>query len=101
MDIQDPTDTLARERMDAKRKEDASLAATREADDIRWLMGSMQGRRIVWGLLQRTGIFRSSFTGNSETFFREGARNIGLQYLAAVNEHCPEQYNLMVLEQKQ
>jgi hypothetical protein len=70
-------------------------------DDIKWLMGSRRGRRIVWRLLERTGVFRSSFTGNSETFFREGMRNVGLMLMAQINEACPEQYTQMVQEQRE
>ena len=89
---------------DAERQRRADLdKQTRliEIDDLRWLMGSKRGRRVTWRLLERTGIFRSSFTGNSETYFREGERNIGLFLLSLVNMHCPEQYALAAQEQRE
>ena len=71
-----------------------------EAEDFRWIMEHAQGRRFINRLLDRTGVYRSSFTGNSETFFREGARNVGLQLLAQINDLCPEKYPQMLQEMK-
>jgi hypothetical protein len=85
----------------ADREEKQRLTARQEADDVKWLMSDKRGRRLMWGLLEKTGLYRTSFTGNSETFFREGARNVGLTYMALINEHCPERYNSMVSEQRE
>ncbi len=71
-----------------------------EANDWKWLLSSKQGRRFTWRLLSECGVFRSSFTGNSETFFREGKRAVGLHMLAEISAHCPEQYALMQAESK-
>lgn len=100
MNRSDPTDIRSREKQEAIRKEAARKTAEQEAEDFKWIMADKRGRRVVWGLLERSGLYKSSFTGNSETFFREGARNVGLQYMALIHEHCPEKYNLMVSEQK-
>jgi len=70
-------------------------------DDIKWLLSSPRGRRIVWWLLSITGVFRTSFNASgSTTFFNEGGRNIGLQLLAKVQEHCMERYVEMLNEQR-
>lgn len=75
------------------------MAAESEASDIRWLMESEQGRRIVWRLLNRTGVFRSSFSSDALAMaFAEGNRNTGLQLLAQVHELCPDLYPEMVRE---
>lgn len=79
---------------------DRKASADMEAADFKWLMSDKRGRRIVWRLLEQTGVFRSSFTGNSETFFREGARNVGLKVLADLHEHAPEAYVLLLEEHK-
>lgn len=97
----DPFDLVGQERAKHQQDDKARLNLQSELDDIKWLMGSRRGRRIVWRLLERTGIFRSSFTGNSETFFREGMRNVGLMLMAQINEVCPEQYTTMVQEQRE
>lgn len=88
----------------ARRKESEDERRARrvaEGEDLRRVMSTASGRRFVWGQLERAGVFRSSFTGNSETFFREGQRNIGLMLLADVNEFCPEQYLTMLMESKE
>lgn len=97
----DPTDLRGQER--AKDQSDLERRAQRqrEIDDFKFVMSDKRGRRFMWRLLDRAGVFRSSFTGNSETFFREGMRNIGLMYVGELNEHCPERYLQMVNEHKE
>jgi hypothetical protein len=95
----DPLDLRGQERAKEQSDERQRLAVEQEKDDFKWLMGSKRGRRIVWRLLERTGVFRTSFTGNSETFFREGQRNVGLMLMAQIHEVCPDQYALMLKEQ--
>lgn len=95
----DPTDIAGNEQAQRDRKKQQRTEHYLAGEDMKWLMGSKRGRRIVWRLLERTGIFRSSFTGNSETFFREGMRNVGLALMAQINEACPESYMNMVKEQ--
>ena len=95
----DPLDLRGQEAAKEQSDERKRLAIGQEQDDFKWLMGSKRGRRIVWRLLERTGVFRTSFTGNSETFFREGQRNVGLMLMAQIHEVCPDQYALMLKEQ--
>lgn len=96
----DPLDLRGQERAKEESDERNRLTVEQERDDMKWLMGSKRGRRIVWRLLERTGVYRSSFTGNSETFFREGQRNVGLMLMAQIHEVCPDQYALMLKEQR-
>lgn len=95
----DPLDLRGQERAKEQSDERNKLSIEQERDDFKWLMGSKRGRRIVWRLLERTGVYRTSFTGNSETFFREGQRNVGLMLMAQIHEVCPDQYALMLKEQ--
>lgn len=81
-----------------QRSLDSKLARQVEANDTKWLMSSKQGRRWVWNFLGEAGVFRSSFTGNSETFFKEGKRAMGLMVLSEISTHCPEMYVLMQTE---
>lgn len=96
----DPTDIRAEQARDEAAKNAAAALVLGEKEDLVWLMSMPRGRRVVWRLLERTGLHRSSFTGNSTTFFNEGARNVGLQIQALVLEHCAEHYIEMLLEQK-
>ena len=101
MSTYDPFDLASQQRTKQETAERNKLTHDEEIDDIKWLMGSKRGRRIVWRLLERTGVFRSSFTGNSETFYREGMRNIGLVLMAQTNEAGPDLYASMVKEHQQ
>jgi hypothetical protein len=69
-----------------------------QADDIRWLVSTKQGRRVAARLIEHTGVYRNSFTGNSETFFKEGMRNVGLFLVAEIRKHAPESYAQIVNE---
>lgn len=78
----------------------AKNVATMKVHDWKWLMSTPRGRRIVWRLLEECGVYRSSFTGNSETFFREGERAVGLRILALIGAECVDDYAKMVAEQR-
>jgi len=41
-------------------------------------LGSAAGKRVLSDLLNACGVFESSFTGNSRTFYNEGKREIGI-----------------------
>lgn len=71
-----------------------------QVEDFKWLMAHKQGRRLMWRLLSMAGVFRTSMTGNSSTFFNEGRRDIGLQLMAEINDHSLDAYVLMLKEQK-
>lgn len=74
----------------------------REAEDLKWLLSSKRGRRIVYRLLQRAGVYRSSFNTNAlQMSFNEGNRNSGLMLLAAITDSSPERYAEMIEESKQ
>lgn len=82
--------------------DEAKLERAVEVDDFKFVMEDKRGRRMIWRLLAETGVFRLSFTGQMETTsFREGARNIGLKYMALIHEACPEKYQLMLKEQRE
>lgn len=95
----DPIDIRGQEREQAARDLRARLTRETEESDLKWLMGNKRGRRIVWRLLERAGVFRLSFNANSMTMaFNEGARNEGLRTLSLIHTLCPDQYLNMVRE---
>lgn len=98
MDHEDPTDVRAQDRqLAALRQSDKSEEALK-LDDFKWLMSSKRGRRIVWRLLEETGVYRTSMTGNSTTFFNEGQRNVGLKLMAMIHATATDAYVLMLNE---
>lgn len=99
MTSRDPTDIAGAEQ--AKKQEARRLKNLRntELDDIKWLMGEKRGRRFMWRLLSRTGIYATSFSTNGmQMAYREGERSVGLDFLADVHLECPDLHNLMTKE---
>lgn len=97
----DPFDLVGQQRARQVTDERDKLSRLEEADDLKWLMGSKRGRRIVWRLLERCGVYRTSFNTNALSMaFNEGSRNNGL-YLLSVIQAVPEKYVLMLQEQKE
>jgi hypothetical protein len=79
----------------AKRREQ------RDAEDLQLVLGSIQGRRLLWRYLSRCGVFQSSFSTNgSITFYNEGKRSIGLEILAEITATNPDAYLQMMKESK-
>jgi len=83
----------------AKRKE--KHRQDKNIMDMQHVLGSLNGRRLMWKYLTICGIFETSFsTDTNRTMFNEGQRNIGLAILADINEANPEAYLLMMKESK-
>ena len=99
MSTHDPLDIRGQERNQANRAMRDKLERESEESDIRWLMSSKRGRRVVWRLLDQAGVFRSSFNTNAMAMaFAEGNRNYGLRTLSQVHALCPELYPTMMKE---
>lgn len=82
----------------AKRSEESKR--NQELNDVEFVLSTPQGRRFLWRLLGVCHVFKTSFTGNSTTFFNEGKRDIGLRLLADINESSPDSYLKMMQEAK-
>jgi hypothetical protein len=94
-----PLDTDAQEAAQAQRLTEGALAKAKELADVQWLMGDVRGRRVVWSVLDRAGVFRSSFNQDAMVMaFAEGRRNEGLRMLALIESAAPESYILIQQE---
>ncbi|EPX4282881.1 TPA: hypothetical protein ACW4HL_002443 [Salmonella enterica subsp. enterica serovar Cerro] len=92
MDIDDEGRKAA---LDAKQQ----LLAQRDIDDIQFVMGSEQGRRVIWSLLEKGQVFGACFNVDPQiTAFNEGQRNLALVLFQRVMTHCPDQYLKMAAE---
>ncbi|EAA5679598.1 hypothetical protein D6R12_09725 [Salmonella enterica subsp. enterica serovar Weltevreden] len=81
--------------LDAKQQ----LLAQRDIDDIKFVMGSEQGRRVIWSLLEKGQVFGTCFNVDPNiTAFNEGQRNLALVLFQRVMAHCPDQYLKMAEE---
>lgn len=95
----DPLDIRGQEKTEADKKLRDKIHRENEELDLKWLMRSKRGRRIVWRLLDHAGVFRLSFNTNSMMMaFNEGNRNYGNRILAMIHSLCPELYPTMVKE---
>ena len=97
--INDPTD-LKRQERDAEAEEAVARERRRkELEDLRWLLGHPQGRRIVTRLLDEAGVYRSSFNHSGSVMaFNEGKRHIGLFLIAELIEASPDGFMKVLKE---
>ncbi len=95
----DPLDQDAQDKARKDRATRDKLTDLSETEDVKWLMGSKRGRRFLWRVLERAGVYRLSFNTNSMTMaFAEGARNEGLRLLETIHSACPDLYTTMLKE---
>ena len=95
----DPTDLRGQQL--SKQEADARARVLREAEiaDVKWLMSSPRGRRMMWRLLAISRVFQSSFDQNAmKMAFNEGHRNFGNQLFDEVMTFCPEMFPVMQRE---
>lgn len=71
------SDLIDTSKQDKQKKKD-TRRRDKELADIKKIVSTAEGRRFFWRLLSETGMYRTSFTGNSSTFMLEGRRQIGL-----------------------
>jgi hypothetical protein len=97
----DPSDLAGQEQSRIERNKRDKLATLQEVEDLKWLMSSKRGRRIVWRQLARAGVFQSTFHVTAMVMsFNEGRRNQGNALLADVLEHCPDRFLEMLTEHR-
>lgn len=95
----DPLDLQSQEKTQERVALRNKIELDNEEADLKWLMGSKRGRRIVWRLLDQTGVFRLSFNTNAmQMAFAEGNRNFGNRMLSMIQTVCPELYMQMTKE---
>lgn len=74
------------------KKERAVQREAKRLNGLRRVMNDPESRLWLWDLLSFCGINRTSFTGNSTTFFNEGQRNVGLRVQADLTKHFPKEF---------
>ena len=84
-----------------KKKEDAREATVeqREQDrhDMKVVLSSDAGRRVVWQMLEETRMFHCAFTGQSNgTIFNTGVQSVGLKLLQKILRVDPNILSIML-----
>ena len=70
-----------RERDQKEQEERLKVVREERVRALASVLSTEQGRRWVYGLLERCHVFHTTMTGNSYTFFNEGMRQIGLMLI--------------------
>jgi hypothetical protein len=87
----DPLDLKRQEQERRDHDTRQRIARQNEAADIRWLMDSERGRRLMWGWLTFCGLYRTPFDASTaQQSFNCGMHNVALMLNASVMEHCPD-----------
>lgn len=97
----EPTDLKSQARLtaeeQARQREEARIAA----EDLKWVMSNKRGRRYIWRLLAASKVFHQTFDTNAmKMAHNEGRRAMGLTLLNELMALCPENYDLMLKEQR-
>jgi hypothetical protein len=80
---------------------DKAAQRAQQTEDMKWLAGHPQGRRIAWRLLERAGVFRSTFNTNAMTMAaNEGTRSLGLFLLDELLDASPGVLTRMMQEHR-
>jgi hypothetical protein len=69
------------------------LCLEQEQADLAAVMATPEGQRVIWRILERSGIHRTSFDPNAlKMAFFEGRRDTGLWLEAEIARHCQHRY---------
>ena len=68
-----------------------AVARLQELNDIREVMSTPAGRRVMWKLLEQAHVFTNKFTPKSlELYWNCGQRALGLSWYNDILESCKE-----------
>ena len=82
----------------AKPKDKDEIAYRTLCSNLREVVKSTAGKEVLWSILAMCGIYSESFTGNSQTFYMEGKRAVGLEILQLMEDTDKTLYAKMLLE---
>lgn len=79
-------------------KEQEKYAAKQRREDVFFIMGDPKGRRVIWDVLEFTGVFSVGWDPSAKIHFNAGMRNVGLRLFQELHQVCPDLYLLMAKE---
>lgn len=98
----DPLDIRSQEQAQEEAELRAREYARIEQTDLKWLLSDKRGRRFLFRLLERAGVWRLSFSTNGlQMAFNEGNRNEGLRIMAMISAAAPDRYAEMLKENQE
>jgi hypothetical protein len=97
----DPLDPNAQAEREKIEKDNEIIKAFHEEDDFKWLMSDERGRRFVWGILERSGLFSLPYDGTGEGAIRAiEVTNEARLAMGLIFAHCPGAFELMIKERE-
>jgi len=84
-----------------KREKEAKNEREQELEDIKNIINTPAGLRFFKRLMSEGKIFQTTFTGNSQTFFLEGHRNLALKFFADVCEATPNMVSKLMVKKEE
>jgi DNA-binding GntR family transcriptional regulator len=73
-----------------------------ELQDLKDLLASAAGRRVIWRMLAHCGVFASTYDhSGSRSAYNSGMQDTGHFILAEVNEADPDAFTKMMIEDRQ
>lgn len=95
----DPLDIRGQKLAQQRANEAVALQRMERAEDVKKLMASPWGRRLMWGMLADAKTYQPTFDTNAMRMaHNEGLRSFGINLLAYVQMTCPERYLEMLKE---
>ena len=71
----------------------------REQEDLRKVLDSREGRRVLWSILDEAGVYGASYTGEAiSSAYAEGRRGVGITLLQKIENLAPGSYLTMQRE---
>ncbi len=76
-----------------------TTAVSAEDADLLYLASQAEGRRFLWSLVERCGLWSPSFDLSERVeAYREGRRSVAIELVEVMKARVPRQYVLMVQE---
>ena len=87
--------------MDKQEQKDAATHA-QQLNDLKGVLKTSSGKNVIWNILSVCGIYENTFTGNSQSYYLDGRRSIGLEILRMTEDVDPTAYpRLLLTKQKE
>lgn len=85
--------------MDEERDDAVERQARLDREDLETLLVLPSGRRFLWTLLERTGVFGASYSPDTHAMaFTEGRRSVGLELMLRLQRETPNRWVEMLGE---
>ena len=82
-----------------KGKKELKLRLAREREDMQKVMGTSEGRRVMWRILEESKMLATDlFAGDERTNVNLGRRDMGVWLYNEIMQHAPEKFITILQE---